>query len=185
MESSAYPMLFSPIKVGTTEVKNRVFMPPVSTNLADHGYVTDDLVDHYRARAKGGVGLIITEVVTVEPTYTYLPGDMCCYDDTFIPGWEKLAAAVHEYGCKIMPQLFHPAYMAFNIPGTPRLIAPSFVGPSYAREAPRPITVVTTGTCVFSTTSRNTSCACAMLTPPPARNSGRFAFESIFNARFN
>jgi 2,4-dienoyl-CoA reductase-like NADH-dependent reductase (Old Yellow Enzyme family) len=76
MESSAYPMLFSPIKVGTTEVKNRVFMPPVSTNLADHGYVTDDLVDHYRARAKGGVGLIITEVVTVEPTYTYLPGDM-------------------------------------------------------------------------------------------------------------
>ena len=92
--------------------------------------MTDDLVDHYRARAKGGVGLIITEVVTVEPTYTYLPGDMCCYDDTFIPGWEKLAAAVHEYGCKIMPQLFHPAYMAFNIPGTPRLIAPSFVGPS-------------------------------------------------------
>ena len=141
MESQAYPMLFSPIKVGTQEVKNRVFMPPVSTNLADHGYVTDALVDHYTARAKGGVGLIITEVVTVEPTYTYLPGDMCCYDDTFIPGWEKLAAAVHQYGAKIMPQLFHPAYMAFNMPGTPRLIAPSFVGPSYAREAPRPITI--------------------------------------------
>ena len=141
MESQAYPMLFSPIKVGTQEVKNRVFMPPVSTNLADHGYVTDALVDHYTARAKGGVGLIITEVVTVEPAYTYLPGDMCCYDDTFIPGWEKLAAAVHQYGAKIMPQLFHPAYMAFNVPGTPRLIAPSFVGPSYAREAPRPITI--------------------------------------------
>lgn len=141
MESQAYPMLFSPIKVGTQEVKNRVFMPPVSTNLADRGYVTDALVDHYTARAKGGVGLIITEVVTVEPTYTYLPGDMCCYDDTFIPGWEKLAAAVHQYGAKIMPQLFHPAYMAFNVPGTPRLIAPSFVGPSYAREAPRPITI--------------------------------------------
>ena len=141
MESQAYPMLFSPIKVGTQEVRNRVFMPPVSTNLADHGYVTDALVDHYTARAKGGVGLIITEVVTVEPTYTYLPGDMCCYDDTFIPGWEKLASAVHEHGAKILPQLFHPAYMAFNVPGTPRLIAPSFVGPSYAREAPRPITI--------------------------------------------
>ena len=141
MESQAYPMLFSPIKVGTQEVRNRVFMPPVSTNLADHGYVTDALVDHYTARAKGGVGLIVTEVVTVEPTYTYLPGDMCCYDDTFIPGWEKLASAVHEHGAKILPQLFHPAYMAFNVPGTPRLIAPSFVGPSYAREAPRPITI--------------------------------------------
>ena len=141
MESQAYPMLFSPIKVGTQEVRNRVLMPPVSTNLADHGYVTDALVDHYMARAKGGAGLIITEAVTVEPTYTYLPGDMCCCDDTFIPGWEKLASAVHEHGAKILPQLFHPAYMAFNVPGTPRLIAPSFVGPSYAREAPRPITI--------------------------------------------
>ena len=115
MESQAYPMLFSPIKVGTQEVKNRVFMPPVSTNLADHGYVTDALVDHYTARAKGGVGLMITEVVTVEPTYTYLPGDMCCYDDTFIPGWEKLAAAVHQYGA-MMPQLFHPAYRRSTCP---------------------------------------------------------------------
>ena len=76
MESSAYPMLFSPIKVGTTEVKNRVFMPPVSTNLADHGYVTDDLVDHYRARAKGGVGLIITAGVADDPPYPYLQGDI-------------------------------------------------------------------------------------------------------------
>ena len=42
---------------------------------------------------------------------------------------------------KILPQLFHPAYMAFPIPGTPRLIAPSFVGPYYAKEAPRPVTV--------------------------------------------
>ena len=38
-------MLFSPIKVGTQEVKNRVFMPPVSTNLADRGYVSDALAD--------------------------------------------------------------------------------------------------------------------------------------------
>lgn len=44
-------------------------MPPISTNMAGKGYVTDDLVAHYSARAKGGVGLIVTEVVTVEPTY--------------------------------------------------------------------------------------------------------------------
>ena len=116
-------------------------MPPISTNLADKGYVTDALVEHYAARAKGGVGLIVTEVTTVEPTYVYLPGDMSICDDSYIPGWEKLTAAVHKYGAKILPQLFHPAYMAFPIPGTPRLIAPSFVGPYYAKEAPRPVTV--------------------------------------------
>ena len=86
------------------------------------------------------MGLIVTEVVTVEPTYVYLPGDMCVADDSYVPGWERLAASVHEHGAKILPQLFHPAYMAFPIPGTPQLIAPSNVGPYYAREAPRPVT---------------------------------------------
>lgn len=47
---NTYPKLFSPIKIGETTVKNRVFMPPISTNLADKGYVTDALVEHYAAR---------------------------------------------------------------------------------------------------------------------------------------
>lgn len=135
-----YPHLFSPIKIGDTVVKNRIFMPPLSTNLGNKGYVTDELVEHYKARAKGGVGLFVTEVVTIEPTYIYLPGDMSIYDDTFIEGWKKLIDGVHEYGAKILPQLFHPAYMAFPVAGTPQLIAPSNVGPYYAKEAPRPVT---------------------------------------------
>ena len=136
-----YPHLLSPIQIGKTTVKNRVFMPPISTNLANKGYVTEELIQHYSARAKGGVGLIVTEVTTVEPVYTYLPGDMSICDDSYIPGWKKLTDAVHQYGAKILPQLFHPAYMAFPIPGTPRLIAPSNVGPYYAKEAPRSVTV--------------------------------------------
>lgn len=136
-----FPHLFEPIKIGKTTVKNRLFMPPLSTNLADKGYVTDALVDHYSNRAKGGVGLIVTEVTTVEPVYTYLPGDMSIYDDSFIPGWKKLVDAVHQYDAKILSQLFHPAYMAFPIPGTPQLIAPSNVGPYYAKSAPRAVTV--------------------------------------------
>ena len=135
-----YEHLFSPIKVGKTEIKNRIFMPPLSTNLADHGYITDELVQHYSARAKGGVGLIVSEVVTVEPTYVYLPGDISIHDDSFIEGWKKVFDEVHKYGTKLLPQLFHPAYMAFPLPGTPRLIAPSNVGPYYAKEAPRPVT---------------------------------------------
>ena len=135
-----YPHLFEPIQIGTKTVRNRVFMPPISTNLANKGYVTDELVQHYGARARGGVGLIVSEVVTVEPTYIYLPGDMSIHDDSFIPGWEKLCAEVHKYDTRILAQLFHPAYMAFPIPGTPQLIAPSHVGPYYAKSAPRPVT---------------------------------------------
>ena len=135
-----YESLFKPIKIGNTVVKNRIFMPPISCNLANKGYITDALVEHYTNRAKGGVGLIVTEVTTVEPVYTYLPGDICIYDDSFIEGWKKLIDSVHQYDCKILTQLFHPAYMAFPLPGTPRLIAPSNVGPYYAKEAPREVT---------------------------------------------
>ena len=138
---TAFPNLFSPIQIGNTTVKNRLFMPPLSTNLANKGYVTDALVEHYSNRAKGGVGLIVTEVTTVEPVYTYLPGDMSIYDDSYIPGWKKLVDGVHQYDCKILSQLFHPSYMAFPIPGTPQLIAPSHVGPYYAKSAPRPATI--------------------------------------------
>ncbi|MCD7808532.1 MAG: FAD-dependent oxidoreductase [Erysipelotrichaceae bacterium] len=136
-----FPNLFSPIKIGKTTVKNRIFMPPLSTNLADHGYVTDDLIQHYSSRAKGGVGLIITEVTTVEPVYTYLPGDMSICDDSYIEGWTKLVSAVHQYDTKILSQLFHPAFMAYPLPGTPQLIAPSNVGPYYAKSAPREVTI--------------------------------------------
>ena len=135
-----YKHLFEPIKVGNKTVKNRIFMPPISTNLADNGYVTDELVNHYVARAKGGVGLIVSEVVTVEPVYVYLPGDMSIHDDSYIAGWKKVFDEVHKYNTILLPQLFHPAYMAFPIPGTPQLIAPSNVGPYYARTAPRAVT---------------------------------------------
>lgn len=135
-----YEHLFSPIKIGNRTIKNRIFMPPLSTNLANKGYVTEELIRHYGDRAKGGVGLIITEVVTVEPTYIYLPGDMSIHDDSYIEGWKKLYDEVHKYGVVLLPQLFHPAFMAFPIPGTPQLIAPSNVGPYYAKNAPRAVT---------------------------------------------
>jgi 2,4-dienoyl-CoA reductase-like NADH-dependent reductase (Old Yellow Enzyme family)/thioredoxin reductase len=140
-DMTKYKHLFEPIQIGTKTVKNRIFMPPISTNLANKGYVTEELIQHYGARARGGVGLIVSEVVTVEPTYIYLPGDMSIHDDSYIEGWKKLYDEVHKYGAVLLPQLFHPAYMAFPIPGTPQLIAPSSVGPYYAKEAPREVTV--------------------------------------------
>ena len=45
-----YPHLFEPIQIGTQTVKNRIFMPPISTNLANKGYVTDELVQHVHPR---------------------------------------------------------------------------------------------------------------------------------------
>lgn len=41
--NNQYQHLFTPIQIGNTTIKNRIFMPPLSTNLADKGYVTDAL----------------------------------------------------------------------------------------------------------------------------------------------
>ena len=64
---------------------------------------------------------------------------MSIYDDSYIEGWKKLVDAVHEYNSLILPQLFHPAYMAYPLPNTPQLIAPSWIGPSYLKESPREV----------------------------------------------
>ena len=59
-----YQKLFQPIKINQLEVKNRIFMSPMSTNFATKdGYVTDEMIYYYSRRAKGGVGLIVTEVI--------------------------------------------------------------------------------------------------------------------------
>ena len=44
--------LFEPIRIGKQTVKNRIFMPPLSTNLADKGYVTDALIEHYSPKSE-------------------------------------------------------------------------------------------------------------------------------------
>ena len=68
-----YTRLSEPLIIGSKVAKNRIFMPPLSTNLGKNGYVTDELIAHYKRRAQGGVALFITEVVTIEPTYVYIP----------------------------------------------------------------------------------------------------------------
>ncbi|MEG0365285.1 MAG: FAD-dependent oxidoreductase [Coprobacillus sp.] len=134
--------LFEPIMINQMEVKNRVFMSPMSTNFATvDGYVTDEMIHHYARRAQGGVGLMITEVVMVEPTYKYIAHTSSMQDDSYIDGWKKLADEVHKYGSKVCPQLLHPAYMAIPFPETPQLVGPSEIGPYYAKSAPRPLTI--------------------------------------------
>lgn len=64
-------MFTAPIQIEITSVKNRNYMPPLSTNLGNKGYVTDEWVAHYKVCAKSGVGLFVTKVVKVESTFVY------------------------------------------------------------------------------------------------------------------
>ena len=61
-----YPMLFSPGSIGKVELKNRIVMSAMGMNQSDNGFVNDAVIEHYAARARGGVGLIIVEVTCVD-----------------------------------------------------------------------------------------------------------------------
>lgn len=103
--------LFDPITVGGVELKNRIVMAPMGTWLAaGDGSVSQRLIDYYAERAKGGVGLIISEPVGVShPESSPGSGTTLAADhDAYIPGLRKLADVIHTYGAKIIIQILHP-----------------------------------------------------------------------------
>lgn len=106
-----YPALFQPGRVGKLQLENRLMMAPLGTVLVDsEGGVTDALIDYYRPRAHGGVGMIITQCASpsVEAKALYSLG---IYDDQFVPGLKRLFQAIHEGGPKVCVQLMHPGLL--------------------------------------------------------------------------
>ena len=57
--------LFQPIKINAIEVKNRICMSAMHTNMCDDFEVTDRLIDFYAEKARGGVGMITVVYATV------------------------------------------------------------------------------------------------------------------------
>jgi len=101
--------LFTPVKIGKIKIKNRIAMAPMATDFAEgDGAVSQRLIDYYEARARGGAGLIIVEVCTVDGMSPYIPRTLGLWDDAFIPGLKRLTDAVHAHGAVIFPQVAHP-----------------------------------------------------------------------------
>lgn len=99
--------LFQPGSIGAVEFKNRFVMAPMGTRShEDDGSINDRTIDFYAKRAKGGVGLIIGQA-SVILRETFRPTFSCIYDDKFIPGFRRLAEAIHKHGAKIGWQLLH------------------------------------------------------------------------------
>lgn len=104
---SKYPHLLSPGRIGSLEIRNRLVQTAMGTNLAyPGGFFGDELIAYHEARARGGVGMIITEAVAVGwPQGAALYNQVGISDDKYIPGLRKLAEAVQQHGAKIALQL--------------------------------------------------------------------------------
>ena len=100
--------IFTPIKIGSMEVKNRMVVPAMGTNLAEHnGEAGEKLINYYTERARGGFGLIITECSAVSYEGRSLVNECGMWDDSLIPSYKKLTDSVHNEGAKIAVQLRH------------------------------------------------------------------------------
>lgn len=119
MKSVKFPKLFEPAWIGTLRVKNRLVMPPCTTNFAGpSGEVTDRLIKYYAERARGGVGTIIIENSQVKyPEGKNVSCQLRLDNDKFIPGYQELAEAIHTYGAKVIQQIHHAGRQVHNTEG--------------------------------------------------------------------
>ncbi|KKN50033.1 hypothetical protein LCGC14_0636890 [marine sediment metagenome] len=101
--------LFQPITIGDVEIPNRIMMAPMNTRYGYDGYVTDQLVDYYIERAKGGAGFICVEMGIVDYPVgsTAGKGMIATDDDKYIPGLQRLASEINNAGSVPMIELSH------------------------------------------------------------------------------
>ncbi len=105
-----YEALFSPVKIGNVEIKNRICMAPMLMDFGQFdGRTTEMLMDYYEERAKGGTGLIITEITRVnDVTGGAAFAQLGLSHDYQIDGMRQLADRIHKHGAKLFVQLHHP-----------------------------------------------------------------------------
>lgn len=106
----SYNMLFSPMKIGNVEIKNRIVMAPMCMGFGQYnGCATETMMNYYEERAKGGVGLIFTEITRINDiTGASSFGQLGMSHDYQIPALKEMADRVHKHNCKIMVELHHP-----------------------------------------------------------------------------
>ncbi len=124
-----FPLLFSPFTLKTTEFRNRIFSTGHDTYLPEDGLPSDALIAYQRARARGGAGLIVIQVVGVHETSRYTEALLMGTSDDCIPHFKRLVDAIHAEGTKVFIQLFHPGRELLGRPDG--VIQPAFA-PSHS-----------------------------------------------------
>ena len=128
-------LLFSPLKIGDLQIKNRIVMPPMCMYKAKEGNGLPRCFHrlHYAARALGGVGLIIVEASAVEPRGRITNRDLGLWNDEQQEAHAGLVKECAKYGAAMAVQLAHAGRKS-ECEG---LIAPSAVKFSESYKTPR------------------------------------------------
>ena len=101
--------LLSPTRIGSLELRNRIAMAPMGVEIVDaDGHVREPVIRYYEERARGGAGLLITEVAAMAyPRGANSSHQIALSDDAYLPGLQQLTSRVQAHGARIAVQLVH------------------------------------------------------------------------------
>ena len=109
-----YEKLFEPMKIGNLEIKNRIVNEPMGNAYSNiKGEMTPQEIAYYVERAKGGIGLVLTECASVLPGGPTgmrgggNPRQINIGTDDAIAEFKKLADAMHAEGTPVMVEIYH------------------------------------------------------------------------------
>ncbi len=101
--------LFTPLQIGSMSIRNRTFMAPMSLGYeSQDGTVNERMQQYWLERAKGGVGCIILDALSVDPNMPYLGNTLCFRSEESIAHYKQFTDRIHAQGAKIIPQITHP-----------------------------------------------------------------------------
>lgn len=134
--------LFSPGKIGSLYLKNRIIMAPLGSRLtSENGGVTEDMIEFYSRRARGGAGIITIEAMGIDyPLSVGKPNHVRFHDEKYMPGHAKLTEKIHENGGKVFALLWHAGINRGMFEGM-RPVGPSDILNPNTGIIPRKLTV--------------------------------------------
>ncbi len=137
--SSPQRFLFTPLKIGSITVQNRIVFSAHLTNYAEDFMPSDRHGYYYRERARGGAGLIITEEHSVHPTDHPYEKLIHAFNSNVIPGYQRMTEMVHAEGVPILAQINHNGGQSSGMFTRLPAWAPSAIADPLFREVPKAV----------------------------------------------
>ena len=109
-----YEHVLSPLQIGPVEVKNRVVRTAHATGFVA-GVANERVIAYHEARARGGVGLTILEIMGVHPSG---PGSFMAFMPGVLDGHKQLMEVLGQYDMKVFQQLFHAGHSTSPLDGS-------------------------------------------------------------------
>jgi 2,4-dienoyl-CoA reductase-like NADH-dependent reductase (Old Yellow Enzyme family)/thioredoxin reductase len=104
---SKFPHLFTPVKLGPLELKNRIVFGAHTANMSHEGLPGDRHFGYYRERARGGAAMIVVEPAPVHRTAVLIRGNFLAENDAVIPHFRRITDECHKHGTVMMHQAYH------------------------------------------------------------------------------